>query len=33
MTGALSLKLFKKTFNYPLIRSRDYKLGDLLNML
>lgn len=33
MNGALSIMLFDKTLKYPLMRSKIYKLGDLLNMI
>lgn len=33
MQGCLSLKLFLKTFQYPIVRSQYYKLGDLVNMM
>ncbi|KAL4462574.1 hypothetical protein ABPG74_000404 [Tetrahymena malaccensis] len=33
MTGALSMKIFKKTLSFPMQRNQFYKIGDILNMI
>ncbi|EAR99950.2 ABC transporter C family protein (macronuclear) [Tetrahymena thermophila SB210] len=33
MTGALSLKIFQKTYQFPMQRNQFYKIGDILNMV
>ncbi|KAL4505154.1 hypothetical protein ABPG72_016221 [Tetrahymena utriculariae] len=33
MTGALSLKIFQKTYQFPMQRNQFYKIGDILNMI
>ncbi|KAL4462573.1 hypothetical protein ABPG74_000403 [Tetrahymena malaccensis] len=33
MTGALSIKIFKKTFSFAMQRNQLYKVGDILNMI
>ncbi|EAR99948.2 ABC transporter C family protein (macronuclear) [Tetrahymena thermophila SB210] len=33
MTGALSIKIFKKTFCFAMQRNQLYKVGDILNMI
>ncbi|KAL4505153.1 hypothetical protein ABPG72_016220 [Tetrahymena utriculariae] len=33
MTGALSMKIFQKTLQFPMQRNQFYKIGDILNMI